>query len=307
MAQARLVSSAPDSGVPFSLPSTPSLPASGRPSRCCACVRRRSPPRRSGLSTCFPGDVLYAVKCNPEPRVLRAVWAGGVRHFDCASLPRDRAGAPAAAGGRDPFHAPGQGAPGDPCRVSPAWRRSISRSTAATSWRRSCRRRCRSGWSALRRHLGCSCGWRWRRAGRSTTCPASSARRRPRRSTLLRAARPHAARLGICFHVGSQCLDPAAYVRAMALAAEAIARCGVARRHRRCRRRLPGQLPGHRAAAARRLHRRDRGPRRRRSRRRFGYGPSLGGRWSPAAARSSCRCSCAAAMRCTSMTASMAA
>ena len=35
---------------------------------------------------CFPGDVLYAVKCNPEPRVLRALWAGGVRHFDCASL-----------------------------------------------------------------------------------------------------------------------------------------------------------------------------------------------------------------------------
>jgi len=34
----------------------------------------------------FPGDVLYAVKCNPEPRVLRALWAGGVRHFDCASL-----------------------------------------------------------------------------------------------------------------------------------------------------------------------------------------------------------------------------
>ena len=34
----------------------------------------------------FPGDVLYAVKCNPEPSVLRALWAGGVRHFDCASL-----------------------------------------------------------------------------------------------------------------------------------------------------------------------------------------------------------------------------
>ena len=35
---------------------------------------------------CFPGDVLYAVKCNPEPRVLAALWAGGVRHFDCASI-----------------------------------------------------------------------------------------------------------------------------------------------------------------------------------------------------------------------------
>ena len=44
---------------------------------------------------------------------------------------------------------------------------------------------------------------------------------------LLRAARPHAARLGISFHVGSQCLDPDAYARAMQLAGEAIARSGV--------------------------------------------------------------------------------
>src|SRR5579875_1354776 len=33
----------------------------------------------------FPGQVLYAVKCNPEPAVLRALWDGGIRHFDCAS------------------------------------------------------------------------------------------------------------------------------------------------------------------------------------------------------------------------------
>src|SRR5262249_11021202 len=44
---------------------------------------------------------------------------------------------------------------------------------------------------------------------------------------LLRAARPHAARLGIAFHVGSQCLDPEAYARAIALAGEAIAGCAV--------------------------------------------------------------------------------
>ena len=35
----------------------------------------------------FPGRVLYAVKCNPHPRVLRALWEAGVRHFDTASLP----------------------------------------------------------------------------------------------------------------------------------------------------------------------------------------------------------------------------
>ncbi len=40
---------------------------------------------------------------------------------------------------------------------------------------------------------------------------------------LLRAARPHAARLGLTFHVGSQCLDPEAYERAMVLAAQIIA------------------------------------------------------------------------------------
>src|SRR5437762_12985728 len=45
---------------------------------------------------------------------------------------------------------------------------------------------------------------------------------------LLRAARPHAARLGIAFHVGSQCLYPAAYTEAMRIAAEVVARSEVA-------------------------------------------------------------------------------
>src|SRR5213594_4416986 len=30
---------------------------------------------------------LYAVKCNPHPRVLRALYDAGIRHFDTASLP----------------------------------------------------------------------------------------------------------------------------------------------------------------------------------------------------------------------------
>ena len=35
----------------------------------------------------FPGRVLYAVKANPHPTVLRLLTDVGVRHFDCASLP----------------------------------------------------------------------------------------------------------------------------------------------------------------------------------------------------------------------------
>lgn len=34
----------------------------------------------------FPGDVMYAVKCNPDERVIRALIAGGVKNFDCASI-----------------------------------------------------------------------------------------------------------------------------------------------------------------------------------------------------------------------------
>ncbi|MDH3378165.1 MAG: type III PLP-dependent enzyme [Gammaproteobacteria bacterium] len=37
--------------------------------------------------TGFPGRVLYAVKCNPHPRVLSTLYEAGIRHFDTASLP----------------------------------------------------------------------------------------------------------------------------------------------------------------------------------------------------------------------------
>ncbi len=35
----------------------------------------------------FPGRVLYAVKANNHPAVLKEIYDAGVRHFDCASLP----------------------------------------------------------------------------------------------------------------------------------------------------------------------------------------------------------------------------
>ena len=34
----------------------------------------------------FPDDVLYAVKCNPEPHMLGALSEAGICHFDIASL-----------------------------------------------------------------------------------------------------------------------------------------------------------------------------------------------------------------------------
>lgn len=34
----------------------------------------------------FPGRVLYAIKANNEPKVLQALFDGGIKHVDCASL-----------------------------------------------------------------------------------------------------------------------------------------------------------------------------------------------------------------------------
>jgi diaminopimelate decarboxylase len=85
MAKVRLVSPRPLGRA--NLPLVDSVVAAMRPTDPLLCLR---PAAIAGAARRFvdrfPGDVLYAVKCNPEPRVLRALWAGGVRQFDCASL-----------------------------------------------------------------------------------------------------------------------------------------------------------------------------------------------------------------------------
>jgi ornithine decarboxylase len=67
--------------------STEEMIAALRPSYPVYCVRTgvlraAAEAFRSG----FPGDVLYAVKCNPHPLVLQALNRGGISHFDTASL-----------------------------------------------------------------------------------------------------------------------------------------------------------------------------------------------------------------------------
>ena len=34
----------------------------------------------------FPGKSFYAVKANPSPLLIETLWAGGIRHFDVASI-----------------------------------------------------------------------------------------------------------------------------------------------------------------------------------------------------------------------------
>ena len=58
-----------------------------RPSEPLFCLRPAELRRLAGRFVAgFPGRVLYAVKCNPHPLVLRTLHGAGVRDFDVASL-----------------------------------------------------------------------------------------------------------------------------------------------------------------------------------------------------------------------------
>jgi ornithine decarboxylase len=176
----------------------------------------------------FPGDVLYAVKCNPEPRALRALWSGGVRHFDCASLAEIRLVRRLLPGAAIHFMHPVKSRPAI-AEAFDRWSVADFAFDSADELAKILQETVPVGLvGAPPPPLGLFVrlalpkgGAVYDLSGKFGAAPATAAR-------LLRAARPHAARLGVSFHVGSQCLDPAAYARAMALAGEVITAAAVA-------------------------------------------------------------------------------
>ncbi len=74
-------------GTTPALPSTRAAVMSLRPDIPMLCLRPAKACREAArFVAAFPGHVLYAVKCNPDEAVLRALAAGGIRHFDAASI-----------------------------------------------------------------------------------------------------------------------------------------------------------------------------------------------------------------------------
>src|SRR5438270_6759516 len=223
MSKARLVLRAANRS---SLPIIDAVVARERPAEPLVCLR---PATIAAASRCFvaafPGDVLYAVKCNPEPRVLRAVWAGGVRHFDCASLPEVtliRKVLPEAevhfmhpVKARHAIHAAyHEHAVTDFAFDSADELQKIVQETVPVGLVGE------PPVLGLFVRLAVGRGGAYDLSGKFGVSAAEAAE-------LLRLARPPAARLGIAFHVGSECLDPVAYAHALALAADAVELSGV--------------------------------------------------------------------------------
>src|SRR5271166_1635262 len=174
----------------------------------------------------FPGDVLYAVKCNPEPRVLRALWAGGVKHFDCASLAEVALVHKLLPAAEIHFM--------HPVKARPAIHEAFHRHgvtdfalDSADELAKILQETVPVGLVGDPPTLGLFVRLALPKGGAVYDLSGKFGAPLEEAVELLCAARPHAARLGISFHVGSQCLDPDAYVRAMALAGDAIASCGV--------------------------------------------------------------------------------
>jgi ornithine decarboxylase len=174
--------------------------------------------------TCFPGDVLYAVKCNPDPAVLRALWVGGVRHFDCASpnevvlvrqMFRD-----AHIHFMHPIKARGA--------IREAWAYYGVRDFALDSVAELTKILDETASTGVTGDLGLIVRLALPKGGAVLDLSGKFGAETDDAAALLRAARPHAARLGVAFHVGSQCLDPLAWRHAMEVAGEAIAAAGVA-------------------------------------------------------------------------------
>jgi len=210
--------------VPTALPSVDALVAELRPEDPVHCIRPATLAATAATFVeAFPGDVLYAVKCNPDPGVLRALWAGGVRHFDCAS-PNEVA---LVRGMFDeaeihfmhPVKARGA--------IREAWARHGVRDFVLDSTAELDKIVAETAATGVAGALGLVVRLALPKGGAVLDLSGKFGAEAEEAVALLRAARPLAARLGVAFHVGSQCLDPLAWRRAMAIAGEVIAEAGV--------------------------------------------------------------------------------
>lgn len=202
-------------------PNVESLVRTTRPEEPLYCLRLGAVTQAAQrFQDAFPGDTLYAVKCNAEPAILRAVAAGGITHFDCASEAEIRLlrsiFPKAALHFMHPVKSRGA--------IRAAWHDFGVRDFVLDTPEELLKIKTETGIGDLGLvvRLALPKGKAaYDLSGKFGAEPGIA-------SALLRAARPYAARLGVSFHVGSQCLEPEAWTRAISLAQTVIAASGVA-------------------------------------------------------------------------------
>lgn len=194
-----------------SFPSATAVAETLRPSEPVYCLRSQvlSDTARDMVAA-FPGDILYAVKCNATPAVLRALRGGGVYHFDTASIDEVRLVRSHVPDAVCHFMHPVK----SPEAIAEAYHRhgvrafvldhidELRKIEAATGHAADLTLVVRLATPA-NQSLLCLSG--------KFGCTLGEA------ATLLRQAQAPGRKLGLTFHVGSQCVSPDAYARAIEL------------------------------------------------------------------------------------------
>jgi ornithine decarboxylase len=169
----------------------------------------------------FKGDVLYAVKANPSAWVIKALADNGVTAFDVASLPEIELVAEHAPGARMAYMHPVKSR----ASISAAYfdhgvrtfsfdtHEELAKILDATGKARDLTLMVRLAVQAE--------GSTYPLAGKFGVEPHEAP------ALLLAARRATQDLMGVCFHVGSQCMRPTAYQAAMAQASRALVRAGV--------------------------------------------------------------------------------
>ena len=197
-------------------------------------VRERSPEhpvalvRRDAVAaaarwfqTKFKGDVLYAVKANPSPWVIRTLAENGVTAFDVASVPEIRLVAEHAPGARMAFMHPVKSR----SAIAEAYFQYGVKTFALDTHEELAKLLEATGGA---RDLNLMVRLAVHAEGAAYSLSGKFGVDQMQAPALLLAARQATDELmGVSFHVGSQCMRPTAYQAAMAQAGRALIRAGV--------------------------------------------------------------------------------
>jgi ornithine decarboxylase len=168
----------------------------------------------------FPGKSLYAVKANPSPALLKVLWDAGVTHYDVASLGEVRLVAETLAGAELCFMHPVKAEEAIAEAYFDYGVKTFSLDTIEELEKIMRATRNASDLNLLVRLRVSS--------DHSKLSLASKFGAEPHEvKQLLMAARQASDALGICFHVGSQAMSPAAYGEAMERVRDAIVEAAV--------------------------------------------------------------------------------
>ena len=166
----------------------------------------------------FPGDTMYAVKCNAHPLVLEALHAAGINHFDVASDYEIALVQRHCPGAEIYYHHPAKTA----ASIRSAYDNAGVRYFAVD---------CHEELGKVIANTGSDAIITVRMAvpqDKSVYDLSTKFGAQPplARELIVAAAAGHRS-VGVTFHVGSQCLDPSAYERAMEIAASVAKEAGV--------------------------------------------------------------------------------